>query len=73
MNSRSKFLSFALALFVGALAASLTACGQRGEAEKAGEKIDEAVEETKEGAEDLFDKDGPAEETGEKVDDALDR
>jgi hypothetical protein len=47
-------------------------CGKRGDGENAGEKIDEAVDEAKNGPDDLFDKDGKAENAGEKVDEALD-
>jgi hypothetical protein len=57
MNSRIKVLS---ALCACALAFSFAACGKRGGAEKAGEKVDN-----------VFRKDGPAENAGEKVDDAL--
>lgn len=46
----------------------LGACGKKGGGEKAGEKVDEAIEDTK----DAFDKDGPVEDAGEKVDDAVD-
>jgi hypothetical protein len=61
-------------LLMGAALAALTlaACGKRSGAEKAGEKVDEAVEDTKDGAKDLIDKDGPLEEAGEKVDEKLD-
>ena len=62
-----------LFLILFALAAlALTSCGKRGDAEKAGEKIDNAIEDTKDGAKDLIDKDGPAENAGEKVDKKLD-
>jgi hypothetical protein len=61
---------FLIAIALGAIC--LTACGKRTDAEKAGEKIDDSVEDTKDGAKDLFDKDGPAENAGEKIDDKLD-
>jgi hypothetical protein len=61
---------FLIAIALGAIC--LTACGKRNDAETAGEKIDDAVEETKDGAKDLIDKDGPAENAGEKIDDKLD-
>ena len=47
-------------------------CGKKDGAESAGEKMDEAVDEAKNGPSDLFDKDGKAENAGEKVDEALD-
>ena len=63
----------ALLLTLAAAAAfSMTACGTRGEAEKAGEKVDEAVEGAADKAEDVIDNDGPVEEAGEEVDDAVD-
>jgi hypothetical protein len=61
---------FLFAFALGAL--SLTGCGKNGDAEKAGEKIDDAIEDTKDGAKDLIDKDGPVENAGEKVDEKLD-
>lgn len=61
---------FLLALALGAL--TLIACGKKGDAEKAGEKVDDAIEDTKDGAKDLIDKDGPLENAGEKVDEKLD-
>ena len=62
-----------LILLAAALSAPmLSACGKQGDAEKAGEKVDEAIDDTKDAAEDAFDKDGPVEDAGEKVDDALD-
>jgi hypothetical protein len=60
-------------LLTAALASPmLSACGKKGDAEKAGEKVDEAIEDTKDAAEDAVDKDGPVEDAGEKVDDAVD-
>jgi hyperosmotically inducible protein len=58
----------ALFLFLG-----LSGCDKEGPAEKAGEKIDQSVEEVKDAAEEAGDKltgQGPAEELGEKIDDA---
>ncbi len=43
-------------------------CGDSGPAERAGERIDDAVDE----AQDLFEPAGPAERAGEKIDDAVD-
>jgi len=46
---------------------AVNSCKEKGPAEKAGEKIDETVEEIK----DTVDPKGPLEEAGEKVDEAL--
>ena len=46
---------------------SVTSCKKKGPAEKAGEQVDEAIENVK----DAVDPKGPVEEAGEKVDDAL--
>jgi len=66
-------------LLIGMMTISLWACEKKGPGEKAGEKIDHAAEETKEGMEeageavqDKLDPQGPAEEAGEKVDEAMD-
>ena len=55
------------------------ACEEQGPAEKAGEALDDAVEEGGDGVEDAtdevkdtFDKDGPLEEAAEKVEDSID-
>jgi hypothetical protein len=63
-----------LMLLLGVVIALATAygCGKKGNGENAGEKVDEAVDEAKNGPGDLFDKDGKAENAGEKVDEALD-
>lgn len=48
-------------------------CDTQGPAEKAGEKIDNSVEATKDAADNAADKitgDGPAENAGEKIDEA---
>lgn len=49
--------------------AVLLGCSEPGPAEKAGSKVDEAVESVK----DAIDPAGPAEKVGEKIDDAVDR
>lgn len=49
--------------------AALASCKEKGPAEKAGEKMDETIENVK----DAVDPKGPAEKAGEKVDDALDQ
>ena len=52
--------------------AAFYGCGNKGGAESAGEKMDEAGQEAKNGPKDLFDKDSKAENAGEKVDEVLD-
>jgi hypothetical protein len=52
---------------MGVAAAGLSACENKGPVEKAGEKIDNALEKAK----DAVDPKGPAEKAGEKVDKAL--
>jgi len=66
-------------LLIGLMTISLWACEKKGPAEKTGEKIDQAAEETKEGMEEAgeavkekLDPQGPAEEAGEKIDEATD-
>ncbi len=62
-------------LLLVAVALTLTVaygCGKKGNSEKAGEKVDDALHEAGNGPKDLFDKDGPVEDAGEKVDKALD-
>ena len=49
------------------LIATLASCKEKGPAEKAGESVDEAIEDVK----DAVDPDGPGEKVGEKVDEAL--
>ncbi|PLY01740.1 MAG: hypothetical protein C0623_05100 [Desulfuromonas sp.] len=73
---RKLFLILVVVLSFG-LMFLLTACEQKGPAEKAGAKIDEAVEQTKdkveeakETIEDKLTQDGPMEEAGEKIDEA---
>lgn len=49
-------------------------CESQGPAEKAGEKVDESVESTKDALDEASDKitgQGPAEEAGENIDEAL--
>jgi ABC-type transporter MlaC component len=55
------------------LAVGLAGCESEGPVEKAGKKIDEAMESIKETAQEATDKDGPAEKAGEKLDEALDQ
>ena len=47
--------------------AALASCRKKGPAEKAGEKMDEAIKNVK----DTVDPKGPGEKAGEKVDEAL--
>jgi len=63
------FIAVALFLMVG-----MIGCDTQGPAEKAGQKIDQSVEEVKDAAEEAGDKltgQGPAEELGEKIDDSV--
>ncbi|HMB15008.1 MAG TPA: hypothetical protein VKN62_01735 [Pelovirga sp.] len=63
-----------LAIFAGIITLSLTlgACREKGPAEKAGEAIDQTVEDTTEAVEDAVTPDGPVEEAGEEIDEAID-
>lgn len=57
-----------LSLCLLPLVGSVVSCREKGPAEKAGEKMDNAVENVK----DAVDPKGPVEKAGEKVDKALD-
>lgn len=57
-----------MVLAIGVSALAITGCSDDGAGEHAGEKMDQAVEDTKE----AFDNDGPAENFGEEIDDAFD-
>ena len=58
-------------LFCGMALFTFTACESEGPAEKTGERIDEAVEETQEGIEEAGDAlEEAAEETGEELEEA---
>ena len=70
-KQHSAFFRFFVLLGVVIALATAYGCGKKGNGESAGEKIDEAVDEAKNGPSDLFDKDGKAENAGEKVDKAL--
>jgi hypothetical protein len=50
------------------IAAGLFACEQKGPAEKAGEKIDQAVEKAQEKIEEATKPEGPMEKVGKKID-----
>ena len=71
-NKHSRISRLLLLLGVVIALATAYGCGKKGNGESAGEKVDEAVDEAKNGPSDLFDKDGKAENAGEKVDKALD-
>jgi predicted small lipoprotein YifL len=62
---RKTLISMAIAL---PILGGLAACDDKGPAEKAGEKIDNAAQSMK----DAIDPPGPAEEAGRKLDNALD-
>jgi hypothetical protein len=68
------FYLFLPMAFLG-LTLLFTACEKKGPAEKTGEKIDQAVEETKERVEEtteeMMGEEGPAEKAGEKIDEAV--
>ena len=53
------------------IAAGLLACEQKGPAEKAGEKIDQAVEKAQEKIEDATKPEGPMEKAGKKIDETV--
>jgi hypothetical protein len=61
-----KLVAVAIALSLVTL--PLAGCEHEGPAERAGEKVDNAVDKTK----DALDPRGPAEKAGKEVDDALD-
>ncbi|MFO7765621.1 MAG: hypothetical protein R6V33_04255 [Pelovirga sp.] len=53
------------------LSVMLVSCREKGPAEKAGEAIDQTIQDTKESVEDTVDPDGPVEEAGEEIDEAI--
>ncbi len=53
------------------LSLMLVSCREKGPAEKAGEAIDQTVQDTKEAVEETVDPDGPVEEAGEAIDEAI--
>lgn len=66
---RSTFGAVALAGMLGLVTVTgLTACERKGPAERAGEKVDNAIDKVK----DKLDPKGPAEKAGRKIDKALD-
>lgn len=68
MKSWIRFFIIVVAM---TLSFMLVACQEKGPAEKAGEAIDKAVEDTKDAIEDAANPQGPAEKTGEAIDDAV--
>jgi predicted small lipoprotein YifL len=71
----TKWKMMVVGLVLGLLTFPLAACEQKGPAEKAGEQVDQAMEEAKEEIEqaadairDKIDPQGPAEKAGEKID-----
>lgn len=60
-----------ICIVVFTLSLMLVACQEKGPAEKAGEAIDKAVEDTKDAIEDAMNPKGPAEKAGEAIDDAV--
>lgn len=60
----------AFAGFFFLFAFGATGCRDEGPAERAGEKIDQAVQNTRESLEDAVDDDGPLEKAGRKLDEA---
>ena len=54
------------------IAAGISACEQKGSAEKLGAKIDQTVEKAKEKIEDVTKPEGPMEKAGKKIDEAVD-
>lgn len=53
------------------IAAGLSACEQKGTAEKMGEKIDQTVEKAKDKVEDMAKPEGPMEKVGKKIDETV--
>jgi uncharacterized protein YjbJ (UPF0337 family) len=73
MQIKNKCFSF---LTIFSLVFLIAACEKEGPAEKAGGKIDQAVENTQEKVEETVDKidqDGPAEEVGETLDETAEK
>ena len=65
---RSRRMKALLAIGWTALVLGAVGCKEKGPAEKAGEKLDEAADKIG----DAINPKGPAEKVGEKIDDALD-
>jgi hypothetical protein len=70
---QKKFIHTLLLITSLSLAVLTFGCESQGPAEKAGEKVDQSVEDTKDALEEASDKitgKGPAEKAGEKIDEA---
>jgi hypothetical protein len=70
---QKKFIHTLLLITSLGLAVLTFGCDSQGPAEKAGEKVDQSVENTKDALEETSDKitgKGPAEKAGEKIDEA---
>jgi hypothetical protein len=71
---QKKFINTLLLMTSLSLTVLTFGCDSQGPAEKAGEKVDQSVENTKDAVEEASDKitgKGPAEKAGEKVDEAI--
>jgi hypothetical protein len=68
VKKRTMKLTTAAMIAIVPLLGFVSSCEKKGPAEKAGEKLDEAIEDVK----DTVDPKGPVEKAGEKVDEALD-
>jgi uncharacterized protein YjbJ (UPF0337 family) len=68
MSTLKKLSVLSISLLI---AAGLLACEQKGPAEKAGEKIDQTVEQAKEKIEDATKPEGPMEKAGKKIDEVV--
>jgi hypothetical protein len=71
---QKKFIHTLLLITSLSLAVLTFGCDSQGPAEKAGEKVDQSVEDTKDALEEASDKitgKGPAEKAGEKIDEAV--
>lgn len=66
-----RVIRIGICIMVMTLSLMLVACQEKGPAEKAGESIDRAVENTKDAIDDAVNPKGPAEKTGEAIDDAI--
>lgn len=71
---QKKFIHTLLLITSLSLAVLTFGCESQGPAEKAGEKVDQAIENTKDALEEASDKitgKGPVEKAGEKIDEAI--
>jgi hypothetical protein len=68
MSTLKKFSILSVSLLI---AAGLFACEKKGTAEKAGEKIDTAVEQAKDKVQDVVKPEGPMEKAGKKIDETV--